>query len=325
MEIPRWLRTVASDESRAESEQGNPLPSARSVVFRKGRERFLDKTLRHVISFVEDTMFNEVISAQSGLLQMVEPKVKVISLLSFVVVLSLQKSIEGIAIFSLLAILLVFASKIPFTTFIKRLLPAAALTLVIAIPAVLNVIVEGDSLLGLFRFESSVNIGSLGIPQEIAVTRQGLLSAVTLILRVITSVSIVFLLTMTTPPNTFMKTLSSLVPGPLQPVVAISYRYIFFLVRKVEHFVMGLRSRQIAAVTSTTGRHWTASRIGLLFSMSMELSNDLTMAMESRGCRGERFNVRGSTFGVRKLSLPDKAWLIFSVLFAGAMIWKSSA
>jgi cobalt/nickel transport system permease protein len=324
MEIPRWLRTVASDESRAESEQGNLLSSARSVVSKKSRERFLDKTLRHVISFVEDTMFNEVISAQSGLLQMVEPKVKVISLLSFVVVLSLQKSIEGIAIFTLMAILLVFASKIPFTTFIKRLLPVAALTLLIAVPVVLNVIVEGDSLLVLFRFERSVNIGSLGIPQEIAVTRQGIASAVTLLLRVITSVSIVFLLTMTTPPNIFMKTLSSLVPSPLQPVVAISYRYIFFLVRKVEHFVMGLRSRQIAAVTSTTGRNWAASRIGLLFSMSMEFSNELAMAMESRGYRGERFNVRSSTFRARKLSLPDKAWLIFSILFAGAMIWKSS-
>jgi len=310
--MPRWLKTERSDESRVNA-------------LRKNHSRFLDKTLRHVISFVEDTLFNEVISAQNGLLQMVEPKVKVISLLSFVVVLSLQKSIGGIALFSLLAILLVFASKIPFTTFIRRLLPAAALTLVIVIPAVLNVIVEGDSLLVLFRFERSVDIGLPGIPQEIAVTRQGIAGAATLILRVITSVSLVFLLTMTTPPNTFMKTLSSLAPGPLQPVVAISYRYIFFLVRKVEHFVMGLRSRQIAAVTSTTGRHWAASRIGLLFSISMELSNDLTMAMESRGYRGERFALQSARFGARKFSLLDNAWLIFSILFAGIMMWKSLA
>ena len=312
MEMPRWLKTERSDESRVNA-------------LRKNHSRFLDKTLRHVISFVEDTLFNEVISAQNGLLQMVEPRVKVISLLSFVVVLSLQKSIGGIALFSLLAILLVFASKIPFTTFIRRLLPAAALTLVIVIPAVLNVIVEGDSLLVLFRFERSVDIGLPGIPQEIAVTRQGIAGAATLILRVITSVSLVFLLTMTTPPNTFMKTLSSLAPGPLQPVVAISYRYIFFLVRKVEHFVMGLRSRQIAAVTSTTGRHWAASRIGLLFSISMELSNDLTMAMESRGYRGERFTVQSARSGARKSSLLDNAWLIFSILFAGIMMWKSLA
>lgn len=324
MEIPRWLRTVATDESRAEGEQGSSLPSARSMVFKKSRERFLDKTLRHLISFVEDTMFNENISTRNGFLQMIEPKVKVITLLSFVVVLSLQKSMEGIAIFSLLAILLVFASKIPFTTFIKRLLPAAALTLLIAIPVVLNLIVEGDPLFVLLRLERAVNVGPLVIAKEIAVTRQGLLSAITLVLRVITSVSVVFLLTMTTPPNTFVKTLSSLVPGTLQPLVSISYRYIFFLVRKVEHFIMGLRSRQIASVTSSTGRHWVASRIGLLFSMSMEFSNELAMAMESRGYRGERFNVRGSTLGVRKLSLPDKAWLIFSILFAGAMIWKSS-
>lgn len=312
MEIPQWLKTVPSDGSRVTR-----------YALRKRNERFLDKTLRHVISFVEDTMFNESISARNGLLQMIEPKVKVISLLSFVVVLSLQKSMEGIAAFSLLAILLVFASRIPFTTFVKRLMPAAVLTLIISIPVVLNLIVEGDPLFVLLRFERSVNIGPLVIPHEIAVTRQGLASAITLLLRVITSVSLVFLLTMTTPPNTFIKTLSSLVPGALRPLVSISYRYIFFLVRKVEHFIMGLRSRQIASVTSSTGRHWVASRIGLLFSMSMEFSNELSMAMESRGYRGERFIVQRSRSGVMKFSLLDKAWLIFSVLFAGAMIWKS--
>ena len=316
MEIPQWLKTVTSDGSRVTR-----------YALRKRNERFLDKTLRHVISFVEDTLFNESISAQNGLLQMIEPKVKIMSLLSFVVVLSLQKSMEGIAAFSLLAILLVFASRIPLRTFAKRLLPAAVLTLIISIPVILNLIVEGDPLFVLLRFERSVNMGPLVMPQEIAVTRQGLGSAITLLLRIITSVSIVFLLTMTTPPNTFVKTLSSLVPGTLQPLVSISYRYIFFLVRKVEHFIMGLRSRQITSVKPSTGRHWVTSRIGLLFSMSVELSNELAMAMESRGYKGESLKVHpdkvGTKFKVSDLSKRDIAWFLFTVIFAGVMIWKS--
>jgi len=316
MGIPQWLKTATSDGSRVTR-----------YALRKRNERFLDKTLRHVISFVEDTLFNESISAQNGLLQMIEPKVKIMSLLSFVVVLSLQKSMEGIAAFSLLAILLVFASKIPFTIFVKRLMPAAVLTLIISIPVILNLIVEGDPLFVLLRFERSVNMGPLVMPQEIAVTRQGLGSAITLLLRIITSVSIVFLLTMTTPPNTFVKTLSSLVPGTLQPLVSISYRYIFFLVRKVEHFIMGLRSRQITSVNPSTGRHWVTSRIGLLFSMSVELSNELAMAMESRGYKGESLKVHpdkvGTKFKVSDLSKRDIAWFLFTVIFAGVMIWKS--
>ena len=316
MEIPQWLKTATSDGSRVTR-----------YALRKRNERFLDKTLRHVISFVEDTLFNESISAQNGLLQMIEPKVKIMSLLSFVVVLSLQKSMEGIAAFSLLAILLVFASRIPFTIFVKRLMPAAVLTLIISIPVILNLIVEGDPLFVLLRFERSVNMGPLVMPQEIAVTRQGLGSAITLLLRIITSVSIVFLLTMTTPPNTFVKTLSSLVPGTLQPLVSISYRYIFFLVRKIEQFIMGLRSRQITSVKPSTGRHWVTSRIGLLFSMSVELSNELAMAMESRGYKGESLKVHsdkvGTKFKVSDLSKRDIAWFLFTVIFAGVMIWKS--
>lgn len=317
MEIPRWLKTEPVSHQPSVQRPHKPLFRG---LFRN--ERFLDKTLCRVITFVEDTMFNETSSAQNGLLQMIEPRLKVISLLVFVVVLSLQKSVEGIAVFSLLAVLLALASRISLTTFAKRLLPAAALTIIISLPVILNLIVEGDPLLVLLRFERAVNIGPLVIPQEIAVTRQGLGSAVTLLLRVLTSVSIVFLLAMTTPPNTLLKTLSSLVPGALDPLVSISYRYIFFLVRKVEHFIMGLRSRQIAAVTSSTGRRWVASRIGLLFSMSLEFSNELSMAMESRGYRGEKFKTLNSKFEIKK---NDVAWLIFDVIFCGVMIWKSLA
>jgi cobalt/nickel transport system permease protein len=183
--------------------------------------------------------------------------------------------------------------------------------------------VEGDPLFVLFRLERPLNLGPLLIPGEITITRQGLDSALTLLLRVLTSVSLVFLLTMTTPPNAFVKAVSSLVPGSLRPVVSISYRYIFFLIRKVEHFIMGLRSRQIIAVKPSTGRHWVASRIGLLFSMSMEFSNELAMAMESRGYKTEGSRVHRSRFRLSDLSLRDILWLFFSILFAGVMAWKS--
>jgi energy-coupling factor transporter transmembrane protein EcfT len=86
---------------------------------------------------------------------------------------------------------------------------------------------------------------------------------------------------------------------------------------------MGLRSRQIIAVKPSTGRHWVASRIGLLFSMSMEFSNELAMAMESRGYKTEGSRVHRSRFRLSDLSLRDILWLFFSILFAGVMAWKS--
>lgn len=317
--MPAWLRSQP-DDSRPSL---TPTAGIRRVFSRKGR--FLDATLGHVVSFLGETMFNERTSARNGFFQMIEPRIKIITLLLFIVILSLQKSIEGVAIFLVLAVLLGTASKVPLLSFLKRLMPAAAITFFISIPVLLNLVVEGQPLLVLFKFEGPVKIGPMVFPQEISITWQGLKSASTLFLRVVASVSLVFLLTMTTSPNAFMKSLSSLVPGSLKPVVSISYRYIFFLMRKVEQFVMGLKSRQIAVVGPAKGRHWVASRIGLLFSMSMEFSDELAMAMKSRGYREEEFKVKSSKFGVGKLSLQDKAWLIFSMLFAGVMIWKSFA
>src|SRR3990170_8846806 len=128
MEMPEWLKTVTGDESRVTGQGRNTLRVTRYV--RKERNgRFLDKTLHHVISFIEDTLFNESISKRNGLLQVIEPRLKVITLLSFIVILSLQKSIGGIAFFFFLSIALVFISKIPPCSFLKKLLPAMTLTI----------------------------------------------------------------------------------------------------------------------------------------------------------------------------------------------------
>ena len=317
METPEWLST---GNERQENSSRPPRHDLRA-----GNERFIDKTLRHVLSFIEDSMFNEGLSMKNGVLQKIEPRLKIITLLLFIVALSLQKSIGGIAVFVLLSFALVVASRISPAFFLKKLLPAAMITLCLSLPVVLNLIVPGKPLLVLFRFGREINIGPLIVPHEIEITEQGLKSAMTLLLRVAASVSFVFLMIMTTRPNTFMRSVASFVPSPLNSVVSMSYRYIFLLVRKTEQFIMGLKSRQIAPVTSGGGQRWAASRIGLLFSISMELSSELAMSMESRGYRTESSRVQGPGFKVSHLSMGDIMWLVFTVFFCGIMVWKSSA
>ncbi|MBI5026089.1 MAG: hypothetical protein HZC12_05020 [Nitrospirae bacterium] len=321
MEIPEWLRTVTSDKLQVTSKE-------KSALFKRPKERFLDKTLRHIVSFTEDIMFNERVSFRKGFLQRVEPRLKIVSLLLFIVMLSFQRSIEGIALFLAISLFMAFTSRVPVFLLLKRLFPAVLFTAFIAMPAMLNIIVKGESLLTLYTFEKTYSLGPITIPAELSITRQGLLSALTLFLRVVASVSIVFLLTLTTPPNRLMKSVSSFMPGALKSIVSISYRYIFFLVKKVEQFIMGFRSRNISSLvtrhSSLIGQRWVASRMGILFSLSLRLSQDLEKAMESRGYK---FGVKSSEFGVSthdsRLTTHDILWLIFSVIFMGAMLWKS--
>lgn len=325
MEMPEWLKK--------QPQKHHEIPS--SASYRQGKRffshgRFIDKTLCHAISFMQDALMNETISQKRGLIQSVEPRLKVITVLFLVVILSLQKSLGGIMLFTAVSAFLVLASRIPLLFFIKKLLPAALITFCIALPSLLNIIIDGEPLFVLHRFESPIEIGPVTIPEVITITEQGSKSAAALLLRVITSVSLVFLMTMTTKPAVLLRSVSSLIPGYAGSVVSMSYRYIFLLTSKVELFIMGLKSRQIADPRLRTGRHWVASRISLLFSLSMKLSSDLSLALESRGYRGrEMRGYLGLPHAQRQkqthacFTAKDVAWLVFTIILAGVMFWKS--
>ena len=312
MGIPDWLKTVTRDELQVTS-------------IKRPRERFLDKTLRHVVSFVEDTMFNERTSSIKGFLQGTEPRIKIISIFLFIVLLSFQKTIPGIVVFLAFALLLALLSGV-LIILLKRLMPAMVFTILIALPAALNLIVDGEPLLILHEFEKPHTFYQITIPAQISITKQGALSVLTLFLRVTASVSLVFLLTLTTSPNKFIKAVSSFVPGAFKSIISISYRYIFFLTRKVEEFIMGFRARNISSLatrhSSLIGQRWTASRIGLLFSMSIRLSAELERAMEARGY-DYNFEVQSERLKVSDISRSDILLIIFSITIIGVMLWKS--
>lgn len=311
MEIPEWLKIP-------------PHPPLLKGGKRGIKEKFIDKTLRHVLSFTEDIMFNETFSAKKGFLQRIEPRLKLVSLIMFIIILSLQKSIDGIVIFLVLSLSLVLFSRIPLSLFLKRLFPVFLITTVITFPVTFSIILNGDPLLILYKLNTPHQIGPIEIPSVISLTRQGVSSALILILRVVTSVSILFLITLTTSPNRLIKTITYFIPGTLKSIISISYRYIFFLIRKLEQFIMGIKSRNSSAIDVTVQQRLVASRIGILFSFGLRLSRDLERAMESRGYR---FGVKSLEFRVlthgSKLTTHDFLWLIFSIIFAGVMLWKS--
>jgi hypothetical protein len=106
----------------------------------KAKGTVSDKMLRHVVSFVEDTMFNERTSSIKGFLQRIEPRIKIIIIFLFIVLLSFQKTVSGIVVFLAFALLLALLSGV-LVILLKRLMPAMVFTMLITLPAVLNLIV----------------------------------------------------------------------------------------------------------------------------------------------------------------------------------------
>lgn len=301
--LPDWLRKNERD-----------LVQATTL-----KEAFLDRTFKSLITIIEETVFNERVSKKNGFLQLINPLTKIITFLSFIIVIALQRSIYGVALFLFLGVILIFLSKLePFFIF-KKILPITFFTFLMALPATLNLIVDGKDLLVLYRFHTPSRFLGINLPERLSITEEGVVSMLTLLLRVSCSALFVFLLTITTRPNRLIKSLMVIIPKLFRPIIGITYRYIFFLLRRIEEYIMGLESRKVRPLGSSGGRRWVASRIGLLFLISMELSRNLSLAMQSRG-----YSEDSQIFVLddRMLKVADIGWLLFAALFDSAVIWK---
>lgn len=271
MYLPDWLRV--SDPYRG---------GLQADDYVQKKALFLERTLTHTVSFTKDVVFNKEVSEKRGFLQGVEPRVKIAGSIFFIILISLQKSPAVIGVFFSLCLLLAVLSRIPLKMFLKRLMPVFLITTLVALPSILNLIVEGNTVTTIFELKRPYKIGTFVIPEKITITKEGILTAVTLMLRAVTSTAMVFLQTMTTPFERLIKGVSSFLPGSLRSIFSISYRYIFFLIKRVEEFIAGYRARNISG-SLRDGRAWVSSTISALFSISLRLSKDLEKAMQSRG------------------------------------------
>jgi cobalt/nickel transport system permease protein len=75
------------------------------------------------------------------------------------------------------------------------------------------------------------------------------------------------------------------------------------------------KSRTMRPLSAAAERNWTASRIGVTFKKSVEMSGDIYNAMLSRGFHGAYRSVNRS--GTRAI---DYVWLVTVLCFGGILI-----
>ena len=245
----------------------------------------LERTLKAVLSFVEYTLFNEKTASRDGLLQKVEPRTKLLVLVSLLAGLSLERTLQGMSRFIVLGAALAVLSRIPAGMYLKRLLPGVLFTAVIALPASLGAVTPGEPVFHIATFKGSVWL----LGHSIYISRQGCLAALGLVARVAGSLMIILLAGFTTRPQELVKTVSFFIPGFLKTVFSMSYRYMFFLVRRLEEFILARKARgaghleKDGAGEAGAGRKWVGSRAASLLIISLELKRELKFAMEARG------------------------------------------
>jgi len=278
--------------------------------------KFLDKTLLAAARIAEQSLFSDIYSRRTGILQRLDVRIKLVSFLCIIILISFLRVPQTVWIAYGFSLVLALFSQIPTGFFIKRVwLFVPIFSAAIVLPAILNIVTPGDSIWTLITLPRSYTWWHYTIPSEIAVTRQGLWGGILFVSRVAASVSFAVLFTLTTKWTEVFSGLRSLfVPRIFVVTLSMTERYLFVLLRLIQDMYRGRKSRTIRPLSPAVDRNWTASRIGVSFKKSVEMSEDVYKAMLSRGFHGEFRNINRF-----RVTIYDYLW-VFTIMVAGAVL-----
>jgi cobalt/nickel transport system permease protein len=219
---------------------------------------FVEKTLRGLIDAAEYNAASERISAGRGLLQGMDARVKLVSMLAGVAAAVAAPRLIWIGALFGLAVGLAVASRID--------LPGLARW--IWIPVILF-------------------SGAVALPAVFLVPH-GVRGAAFLVLRAETAATFSALLVFTTPWPKILRALRMFrCPVVVVAILEMTRRYIFLILRSAFEMLESRRSRTVGRLEPAGRRRMAASSAGVLLSRSFDLGEEVHLAMQARGFRGE--------------------------------------
>ena len=250
----------------------------------------VEHTLHGISETLERALFAEEISAKPGLFQSLDARVKILTVLAFLLAVSFSKNLGIIVAIYLFVLALALASSIPAGFFLKRVwLALPFFTGLIILPALF--VTPGPIL--------------LQVLPGLAITRTGAISGLFLLLRVSTSISLSLLLILTTPWNTVLSGLTVLrVPDVFILILGMTYRYIYLLLHTANDMFLSRKSRVVGWLDAGEDRRMLAAISGTLLAKSINMSSEVYLAMQSRGFRGTVVTLKPF-----KMQPRDWAWL----------------
>ena len=281
------------------------------------RLTFLDKTLLAIAGAAEQSLFSEQFANRRGLLQALDIRFQIVTFLFLLVLISLLHTPQALWLVYVAGLAIAALSRVPLWFFVKRVwLFVPLFSAAIVLPAALNIITPGDPLWVLVKLPRSYSCGPYTLPAEISITRQGLWGGIVFVSRVAASVSFAVLFTLTHRWTDIFAGLRALfVPRVFVMTLSMTERYLFVFLRLVQDMYRARKSRTIRPLSSAAERNWTASRIGVTFKKSVEMSRDIYNAMLSRGFHGDYRSInRLSTRAI------DYVWLVTVLCFGGILI-----
>ncbi len=257
---------------------------------------FIERSLTGALSFLKESIFAEEYALKKGFLQSLDPRVKAITFLLFIVQAIFTHNILFLSCLYALCLFLACISGINLGFFLKRTWIFIPLfSLFIAIPALFSIFTPGETLIVLRIFGA-----------ELVITGQGLSGAILFVTRVVTCVSFAVLLSLTTKHFELLCVLRIFrIPQIFVMTLGMCYRYIYLFVEILENTYLALKSRVGTIVHYKRGQHIVSWNIAYLWQRSYQLNEDVYKAMCSRGYTGEPVVL--NDFSIK---MKDGVWLL---------------
>jgi len=264
---------------------------------------FLEGSIHGFLEALEHALESEELAKRRGLLQGLDPRVKLLGILALIVAATTSQRLTVIGAEVLLAIGLALASHIPLRTLMVRTwLGALAFTGLIAAPAIFLTP-------GLVLWHVPL--------LEWPVTAAGIRTAAYLISRVETAATLSMLLVLSTPWTHLLKALRVLrAPVVLVVVLGMTYRYILLLIGTAREIFESRRSRRVGGLDTGQQRRIAISAAGVLLSKTMYFSGEVYLAMQSRGFRGDAY-----VLDEFRMDRRNWSWLSLLVAASAGAMW----
>jgi cobalt/nickel transport system permease protein len=240
---------------------------------RAGARSLARRTADAIGDAVTDVLENERVASLPGLMQRLDPRMKVVSIVLLAVVASFVHSVPMLAVLVVATMLLAAASHVSVGSFARKVwVSAGFFGLLLSAPAATSWITPGPVLVAL---------------GPVSITAPGLLVAGRLILRVAVGAGFGLLVVWTTRWADLLRALGAMgVPDLVVATLAMTQKQIMSLLRTVENMHLARESRMLSSGSARENRGWVVERMAFVARRSMKTADDVYDAMLARGFTG---------------------------------------
>jgi energy-coupling factor transporter transmembrane protein EcfT len=252
---------------------------------------------------------------RAGSLASADAGAKLAATLLMVATTTLLRTLPALALGLALALALAALGRVPARRTAAVLGASLLLSVVLALPATLNVVSGGTALLTLWR-PRGASFGPWRLPEAVAVSSAGLVVAGRLVTRTAACVALTLTLAATTSTAELFRGMRRLgVPQAFVLVLSMVERYLAVLVRAAAELHLARLARSISPLGVQGEEAWAAAGVGAVFRRARTLADGVTLAMVSRGFAGEVRFLLPRRSGTRGWLLVVGALLVAAMLF----------